>query len=202
MNNELKELVSKADQGDKNAQKQLMQLAQEKQDAGEYEEAAELFKLGAMAYRIAASFEGSLVDDEKMKSYSLEKIIQYYREWIVNYTHPVEPRINTLTREGLASEASSTILQLRRDEVFRGMVRYLEEQLMIHGVDLCTGSTLNRHLYHMVLQENDFWKFMHDIDVRIALDPIADEIMKRSVEKPDDIEAENDNEQDELALDE
>lgn len=184
MNDELKELISKADCGDGAAQQELVKRGDEASKAGDHEQAAYLYKMAAMAYRIAASREGTLAGEASGKLWWKEQVLEMYRAWIAKYTRPLAPRINTLTRKQLADDASHHILGLRRDDKFRPLVRYLEEQLMNHDVDFCTGSTINRHIYYMAKQQSEsFWDFKHDTDVRIVLDPICDEIMYR-VEHP------------------
>lgn len=178
MNVELKELVSKADRGDTDAQRQLMDMAKEKESAGEYQEAAELFKLAAMAYRIAASRNSTQAAELGSACRWQEKVLQFYRDWIKNYATPVEPRINRFDKDSVSSEVGVFILALRRDEKFRDMVRYLEVELMKHDVEFCTGSMINRHFYYMAIQKEFFKEFMHEIDMRVVLDPLSDEVMR------------------------
>ena len=181
MTDELKELVSKADRGDSAAQKQLMDMAQAKQAAGAFQEAAELFKLAAMAYRIGASRQSSQAAEAAGRCSWMEGVLELYREWIAAYTKPVAPRINRLKRH--KENFDRPILSMRREGGKYGfMLSYLERQLMEHDIEICTGGTINRHFYYMVQRREHFTDFMDDIDIRVVLDPLADEVMRRKQE--------------------
>lgn len=68
----------------------------------------------------------------------------------------------------------------REDGEFGHMLRYLEKLLSDHGVEWCApGGTINRHFYYMVQRREDFREFMDDINIRVVLDPICDEVMRR-----------------------
>lgn len=189
MNDELKELVSKADRGDSAAQKELMKRGDDSSTAGDHQQAAYLYKMAAMAYRISEGRTSGILSDTARACARFATTIRLYDEWVKKYTRPLAPRINALTRKKLASDASSYILQLRNEEKFQSMVRYLEEKLMDHDVEFCTGSTLNKHMYYMAKPQADpFWDFKHDIDMRVVLDPICDEIMRMA----DNYEAQSD----------
>ncbi|MGE3550052.1 MAG: hypothetical protein AB7I29_09180 [Geobacter sp.] len=179
MNNELKELISKADKGDSGAQRELMDCGDSAAAAGDHEQAAHLYKMAAMAYRIAVSRTNGTLADTAHTCARFARTIKLYDDWIRTYTRPRAPRINALKRRKLASEASSCILQLRRDKEYAPLVRYLEEKLDEHGIHFCApGGTINRHFYYMATQREDFLEFMHDIDLRVALDPLSDKILK------------------------
>jgi hypothetical protein len=186
MNDELKALISKADCGDRDAQKELMERGDAASSAGDHEQAAFLYKMAAMAYRIAA-WRGSTVDVKTTFEYrQVSWLLDQYRVWIAKYTKPVAPRFKMLVRKKMAYDASSSILALRKEEKFKPLVRYLEEQLASHGVEFCApGGTINRHICKMAeYLEHPFWHFIHGVDTRVVLDPISDEIMYR-VEHPE-----------------
>ncbi len=185
MTEELKKLVSKADCGDNTAQKQLMEMAQEKQDAGSYEEAAGLFKLAAMAYRISSSRSGTQAAEATGKLWWQERVLTMYREWIARYTTPVPSRMPELTDCDL-SEVEHAFMQVYRlrNQVFGPLMRHLDNELMARDVEMCApGGTMNRHFIYMLKGRdygNDFYEaFPNEVDIRVALDPIVDEVLKR-----------------------
>jgi len=179
MNDELKALIGKADCGDSEAQKELMERGDAAGSAGDHEQAAYLYKMAAMAYRISAGRQGTLSAEADGRCTWMEVVLQLYREWIATYTKPVAPRINRLKR--IRGNFDRPILTLRRDGgKFSFMLRYLEKQLMEHDIEICApGGTINRHFYYMVNQHEAFTGFMNDIDVRVVLDPIADEVLRQ-----------------------
>lgn len=185
MTEELKELVSKADCGDYTAQIQLMEMAQEKQDAGFYQEAAELFKLAAMAYRISASRSGTQAAEATGRLWWQERVLNMYRGWIARYTNPLPSQMQELAASDL-SKVEHAFMQVYRlkDEVFEPLMRHLENELMARDVEMCApGGTMNRHFIYMLKGRdygNDFYKaFPNEVDIRVALDPIVDEVLKR-----------------------
>ncbi len=183
MNDDLKELISSADKGSKQAQRELMQRGDAASEAGDHQQAAYLYKMAAMAYRMDATrIDGKLADATFNYARELMKV-RYYDEWVKEYTTPKAPRILELTDKQLASEASSCILRLRRDKQFGGRVNYLERVLEEKGVYFCApGGTINRHFHAMINQRGDFLEFMHDIDIRVVLDPICDEVLRMCAE--------------------
>lgn len=179
MSDDLKELVSKADRGDESAQGQLMDMAREKESAGEYKEAAELFKLAAMAYRIASSRKGGLLADAYRSCAKFVRTIRYYDEWVKKYTKPLAPRINRL-RNHKGTFDRPILSMWREDSEYCSMLHFLEDKLREHDIEICApGGTINRHFWAITQQREGFREFMNDIDVRIVLDPITDEVMKR-----------------------
>lgn len=183
MSDELKELISSADKGSTAAQRELMQRGDAASAAGDHQQAAYLYKMAAMAYRIEATrTDGKLTDATHNYVRELMKV-RYYDEWVKAYTAPKAPRILELSEKKLASEASSFILRLRRDKHFGGRVSYLERVLAEKGVYFCApGGTINRHFHAMINQREDFIAFMHDIDIRVVLDPICDEVLRMCAE--------------------
>lgn len=179
MGETIKELVSKADKGDTEAQRELMQRGDAASEAEDHQQAAYMYKMAAMAYRINASrVLGRLLDSSRNHAEQL-MTVHYYDAWIRDYTAPKAPRINELIEKKLAREASDCILSLRRDERFKGQVRYLESRLDEHGIHFCApGGTINRHFYAMVNQRENFTGFMNGTDVRVVLDPICDEVLR------------------------
>ena len=172
-------LTSEADRGSHDAQKRLMELGQQAQDAGDFAMAAKIFKDAAIAYRIAASRTGGLLADSNHNSAWLFLKTQYYEDWIKQYTQPSPPRIECL-RQHNGNFNHQIITMWRNEGKFRTMLRYLEKKLMEHGIEFCApGGTINRHFYHMVNQHEAFTGFLNDIDIRIVLDPICDEVMDR-----------------------
>ncbi|MEI6827468.1 MAG: hypothetical protein WCK54_17880, partial [Desulfuromonadales bacterium] len=76
MTEEIKQLVSKADRGDINSLNQLMKMAQDEQNRGNYKESSELFKFAAMAYRINASRQFSIASEAKEECDWINKVIK------------------------------------------------------------------------------------------------------------------------------
>ena len=183
MNEELKELISSADKGNTDAQRELMQRGDAASEAGDHQQAAFFYKMAAMAYRMDAGRIGGLLADAASAAGNFARTISFYEEWVAKYANPVPPRINELSEMKIAREASSCILSLRRDKSFFRKVQYLESKLAEHGKHFCApGGTINRHFYYMINQREDFIEFMHDIDIRIVLDPICDEVLRMCAE--------------------
>jgi len=179
MNDELKELISKADKGDSDAQRGLMDRGDSATAAGDHEQAAYLYKMAAMAYRISGSRTGSTLTDTAHTCARFARTIRLYDDWIKTYTRARAPRINVLKRRRMSGKASECILQLRRDKEYAPLVRYLEEKLDEHGIHFSVpGGTINRHFYYISEQRENLRGFMHDIDLRVALDPLSDKILK------------------------
>jgi len=142
-----------------------------------------LFRLAAMAYRIAEGRTSGILADTARTCGRFAATIRLYDEWVKKYTRPVAPRINRLKR--FKGDFDGPVFKLLRDDgEFGSMLRHLENLLMDHDVEFCTGSTINRHFYYMVQQRDPFWDFIHDIDMRVVLDPIADEVL-RMLNNPD-----------------
>jgi hypothetical protein len=178
MTDELKELISKADRGDGAAQKELMTRGDDVSSAGDHEQAAYLYKMAAMAYRIEVSRVGTRASEASGQSSWMDGVQQLYLEWIAAYTKPVAPRINRLNRH--EGDFDRPIMSMRREGGKYGfMLRYLERQLMEHDVEICTGAGINRHFYYMVQQREGYKEFMNDVEMRVVLDPLADEVMRR-----------------------
>lgn len=182
MNQELNELISRADRGDNAAQQELMTRGDEAGKAGDHEKAAYLYRMAAIAYRINAGRISGVLSDTAGTCAWFARTIGYYDEWIKKYTKPVAPRINRLRR--FKRIFDSHIFAMRSDGgEFQAKVRYLERVLKKHDVEFCTGGRINRHFYYMVRQDDYFKGFMNDIELRVVLDPIADEVLCRCLQE-------------------
>lgn len=179
MDDSIKEIISKADRGDGAAQKELMDMGQEASGRGDHEQAAYLFKMAAMAYRIAASRSSGVLADTAQTCGRFATTIRYYDEWVKKYTRPLAPRINRLKRH--KGNFDRPILSMWREgSEFSRKLRFLEKQLFDRGIEICApGGTINRHFYYMVRQHDAFKGFRDDIEIRVVLDPICDEVMER-----------------------
>lgn len=182
MTENLKELVSRADRGDGAAQQELMKRGDDAGKAGDHEQAAYLYRMAAIAYRIDAGRISGILADTANTCAWFARTIRYYDEWIKKYTKPVAPRINRLKR--FKRNFDTPIHTMMRDGgEYEAKVRYLEKVLMEHDVEFCTGSRINKHFYYMVQQHEYFKGFMNDIDLRVVLDPIVDEVLRRCLQE-------------------
>lgn len=179
MSDELKKLISKADLGDSKAQKELMKRGDAASSAGDHEQAAFLYKMAAMAYRIAEGRTGGVLSDLARRCSWLSHSVKYYDEWIKKYTKPVAPRINRLKR--FKGDFDRPILTMWKGGGEDGdRLHYLQNKLREHDIEICApGGTINRHFYYMVHRHEGFRDFMDDIDMRVVLDPICDEVVRR-----------------------
>lgn len=178
MTEELKKLISKADCGDNAARKELMKRGDDAGRAGDHEQAACLYRMAAMAYRIGEGRNSTKASKADRRCSWMEGVLLLYQEWIAVYTRPLTPRINRLKR--FKGYFDHSVFSLRREGgKFGFMLRYLERQLLEHDIEICTGATINRHFYYMVQQREDFKGFMNDIEMRVVLDPLADEVLRR-----------------------
>ena len=182
MSDELKELISKADKGDSEAQRELMQRGDAASEAGDHQHAAYMYKMAAIAYRIDEARTSGMLSDTARTCARFAQTIRYYDDWIKKYTKPVAPRINRLKHH--KGNFDRPILTMWRDGgEFGKMLRHLEERLSEHGIEWCApGGTINRHFYYMVQRRDDFRDFMDDIEIRVVLDPISDEVLRMYAE--------------------
>lgn len=177
MDDQLKELVSRADRGDAAAQKELMERGDQASSAGEHEQAAYLYKMAAIAYRIAGGRTSGILADTAHTCAWFAKTLGYYDEWVKKYTVPVAPRINRL-KEHKGNFDQPIGAMWREKDAYKTMLHYLQKKLMEHDIEICTGATINKHFYYMVNQREPFTEFMNDINVRVVLDPICDEVAR------------------------
>lgn len=178
MDDQLEELVSRADRGDAAAQKELMERGDQASSAGEHEQAAYLYKMAAIAYRIEGGRTSSILADTTHSCAWLVKTVRYYDEWVKKYTVPVAPRINRLKEHKGNFDRPIGAMRTEKGD-YKTMLHYLKKKLMEHDIEICTGATINRHFYYMVNQREPFTEFMNDINVRVVLDPICDEVASR-----------------------
>ncbi|MGD9686431.1 MAG: hypothetical protein AB7U43_05595 [Desulfobacter sp.] len=177
MGEDLKELISSADKGNTEAQRELMQRGDAASEAGDHHQAAYLYKMAAMAYRIDASRIGGILADMARQGALLSQTVSYYDQWAKKYTKPVAPRINRLKRHKGNFDVPILTMWREKNEYGR-MLRYLENKLMRHGIEICApGGTINRHFYYMVHQRERYREFMNDVEFRVVLDPICDEVL-------------------------
>jgi hypothetical protein len=187
MTDELKVLISRADTGSREAQHELIQRGDTASEAGDHQQAAYLYKMAAMASRIAAGRNNSLAVEALGKQAYLQRVLYLYEDWSAAYTKPDEPRINMLRKMECTFSDDMTperaIMTLRRSEgKWRFMVRYLEDQLTEHDVELCTGNTINRHFVRMVRRADYLGDMIDKVCFRVVLDPICDEVLRMCTE--------------------
>ena len=187
----IKELISKADRGDEESQKALMQLGDDASKTGNDKQASYYYKMAAIAYRITAARKNSLYDEAQAECKWLHEELKLYQEWIDKYTKPVAPRMNKLSNICVKKKCSNLISQLitsmtRGDyktenmEKYSSMLYSLEEKLTKHGIIFSSpGGTINVHFLNMVWKEKRFAQLQEHVEIRVLLDQIVDEVISK-----------------------
>ena len=172
------ELINKADRGDREAQKEMIQCGDEASRAGEHEKAAFLYKMAAKACRMELERAHEQIVEARRESAWLQGVLQLYRDWVATYTKSVAPRINQLRHFKHESDGPISSL-FREGGKFEFIFNYLEQQLMNRRIQIDAGADINRQFHLLVTHSEHFKALMHDTDMRIALDPLSDELLRR-----------------------
>ena len=183
---EYKELSKKADKGDNHALRELFNLADKFHAEGSYQQAANIFRDTAIAYRISAFRNLACAEHAESESAWLKKVEQIYQRWLEG--NPQGMRSIPYVAEGVDLESIRTVIvdQLTSDPDFQPVFRFLYAKLSDLGMEFYSpGGSIQRKVICLLLElfglsENGYSEYLKNGDVRVGLDLISDEIINRS----------------------
>lgn len=183
---EYKELSKKADKGDKHALRELFNLADKIRAEGSYQQAAEIFRDTAISYRISAFRNLARAEQAESESAWLKKVEQIYQRWLEGNLQGM--RSIPYVAAGVDAEIIRKVIvdQLITDPDFQPVFGFLYAKLADLGMEFYSpGGSIQRKAIYLLLEifglsENGYSEYLKNIDVRVGLDLISDEIINRS----------------------
>jgi hypothetical protein len=185
MNDEFLDLTSRAVRGEKDALRDLFALADGYKDQGKLKEAAEAFRESAIAFRITAFHNLNRAETAESLAKWHATVCEIYKLWIKE--NPDGFRALPLPAVELSKEDIRRIVteELLHESTFGGVFDHLQVMLTSLGMQFYSpGGSIQRRV--CILLEEIFGlgtgygpEFISNHDVRICLDLLAAEIIKR-----------------------
>lgn len=179
------ELIRISTKGDKQALEDLFALGETLLESGSLEEAVKAFQDAAISYRISASRNIGLAQSAASEAQQLKEEIQLFQRWVK--TNP-----NTLSRlpRAVTGITENFILEELRDRIwpderYSQLIPYLESALERNGMEFYSpgGSSLRRITSllgdYFGLCTSPMAKILDNLDVRIGMDLLADDVESR-----------------------
>ena len=188
---DLEELIKEAKRGQRDAQKALFELAEEHFTRNDFEKAANLFKESARAYRIDAFSNRTIAEENQAKSEQAVSDLglckQLYKQWFERYQDKLAPTFEVTGEIPSEYILKVVVEELLPNEAFAPHFLYLVEELTARGyVFYSPGGTIQRRVMGLLdfllnkKTENDrYTDLVKDVEIRVALDPLAEEVIKR-----------------------
>lgn len=185
MNVEYQNLSSRAARGEKDALRELFALADEFKNQGKLQDAVEAFRDSAIAYRISAFGNLNRAEAAESQSEWRAKVCEIYRRWIEN--NPSGLRKLPFPARGIGTEDIRHIVveELFRDGSFDDIFWFLQSKLGSLGMQFFSpGGSIQRQVCILLkevfgLGDGRGSDYLKNIEVRIGLELLADEITKR-----------------------
>ena len=186
MSENYEEISRLATKGDNDAIRELFKLAELRESEGNFKDASILFRESAIAYRISASRNLARIDDVHQEIIRLMVASDIYKKWIES--NPNGMRKLPYQIPGITTQHIKKVVvdQLVKDESFAPIFKFLYYSLSALEMEFFSpGGTLQRRAYWLVGEvfgfegREDASKFLNDISVRVCLDLLADEVVRR-----------------------
>ena len=184
---EIYEEISRlATKGDKNALRDLFKIAESYESEKSFQKATVSFRDSAIAYRISAFRNLARAEEAEQNAARLSENCEIYKKWIEsnpNGLRKLPYRIPGITTQHIKEVV---VDQLVKEESFASIFMCLYYSLSALDMEFFSpGGTLQRRAYWLVGEvfgfegREDAAKFINDLSVRVSLDLLADEVMRR-----------------------
>ena len=188
MDKQYQELSRRASKGDADALFELFALAEQRKGEGNFNQATVAFRDAAIGYRTFAFRNLDRVKDADSRSAWLAEECNIYRRWIEN--NPNGLRELPYPAAGITRECIRHVVvdQLLEEDSFAALFSFLLTTLSSMGVEFFSpGGSIQRRVCALLgavfgLEGSEESECLRNTAVRIALDPIADEVTKRKQE--------------------
>jgi len=185
MNDEYENLKSRAVRGEKDSLRELFALADEYKNQGKLQKAVEAFRESAVAYRISGFRNLNRAETAESQSAWQTKVNEIYRRWIEN--NPNGLRKLPFPACGLTTEDIRQIVvhDLFSDGSFDDIFWFLESKLGSLGMQFFSpGGSIQRRVVCLLseafgVEDFDYAEYLSNLEVRVGLDLLADEVAKR-----------------------
>ena len=188
MDKQYEELSRRATKGDADALFELFALAEQRKGEGNFNQATVAFRDAAIGYRTFAFRNLDRAKDADSRSAWLAEECNIYRRWIEN--NPNGLRELPYPATGITRECIRHVVvdQLLEEDSFAALFSFLLTTLSSMGVEFFSpGGSIQRRVCALLgavfgLEGSEESEYLRNTAVRIALDPIADEVTKRKQE--------------------
>ncbi|MFC1665589.1 hypothetical protein ACFL17_08185 [Pseudomonadota bacterium] len=185
MNKQYDELSRRATKGDKDALRELFTLAEQEEGKKKFKEATVVFRDAAIAYRISAFRNLARAEDAESHAAWLATQQSIYRKWIDE--NPNGLRELPYPASGVTRGCIQKVVfgPLSHEESFSNLFLFLEESLSEIGMEFFSpGGTVQRRVCTLLGEVFGLGgvrqsQYLLNTAVRIGLDAMADEIIKR-----------------------
>jgi hypothetical protein len=186
MNEHYEEISRLATKGDANALRDLFKIAEGHESEECFQKATISFRDAAIAYRISAFRNLARAEEAEQQVAQLSVNCDVYKKWIES--NPNGMRKLPYQIPGITTQHIKKVVvdQLVKDESFAPIFKFLYYSLSALEMEFFSpGGTLQRRAYWLVGEvfgfegREDAAKFLNDISVRVCLDLLADEVVRR-----------------------
>ena len=187
MDRDYEELVRQTTKGNEDALTALFALGERYSKEGRLEEAVQVFKDSAISYRIAASRNLSKAGAAEGSAARQSRLLEKYVQWITD--NPAGLRPWPLDPIGVDSGYIHGLVmgELQMDERCMDLFQCLESELYRAGFEFSSPGLSPIRCIWLLLERlfgfGDGWPgldpYLDKVQIRVLLDPIADEIVRR-----------------------
>lgn len=184
-------LKQEASKGDRETQAELFELAEGLVQEEKFEEAARTFRDVAIEYRGEASRERTRAEEAEAHAEWKSRVEEIYRRWLEsnpNGACKLPRRESSVDEDGIRKVV---VDQLLNEGEFQILFTYLETTLSDLGMEFHSpGGSIQRRVNQLLYkvfgfeEDAELSDYLEHVSVRVALDPIADEVLKRCSETP------------------
>lgn len=183
-NSQYEALIRQATKGDKESLRELFALGERLLTDGNLDEAVKIFRESAISYRIEAFRNAALREEAEFREKRRLSDIEIYREWLSRQA----PIFEQLPRsaEGITKEFIRNIMreEIWKDDSLLPLLAFIINSLSKCGMEFFSpgGSEMRRvgDQVKIYLGLGDIHEsYLHHPDVRIGVELLADEIIKR-----------------------
>ncbi len=184
-NDEFKELSSRAARGEKEALRSLFAVADQYENNGNFEVAAKVFRDSAIVYRISAFRNLNRAEQAEAEINWHRRTTEIFRQWVTR--NPRGLGRLPYPANGITTQDIRRFIvdELLNENSFSDVFQFLEVTLESLGMRFYSpGGSLQRRttaLLSEVFGLDDFGmcEYLTNVDVRVCLDLLADEVMRR-----------------------
>ena len=183
MDEDYKELERRALKGDPDGLRELFRYAEKLNKENRDAEAIVAYRDAAIAYRVSASRNLARAEDAESRANWVTVREEIYRNWIEQ--NPDGMRDLPFFAPGITMEfiLKLVVEELLKDEAFIRYFYYLQDVLSGKGESFFSpGGSIQRRVITLLSEVFGLsrWRsYSHSVDVRVGLDPLADEVAKR-----------------------
>ena len=183
MDEDYKELERRALKGDPDGLRKLFLYAEKLNKENRGTEAIVAYRDAAIAYRISASRNLARAEDAESRANWITVREEIYRNWIEQ--NPDGMRDLPFSAPGITREFILKVVveELLKDEAFIQYFYYLQDVLSGMGESFFSpGGSIQRRVITLLAEVFGLgrgYSYPHSIEVRVGLDPLADEVARR-----------------------